>query len=69
MVRNAGFSREMAQTPCRNDLAIWEIRASTLTAFNPSRRKAVFKTDRSLTAAGRGGSPSGSVGSTSTTTA
>jgi hypothetical protein len=24
--RNAGFSREKAQTPCRNDRAIWEIR-------------------------------------------
>ena len=27
VVRNAGFSRENAQTPCQNDRAIWEIRA------------------------------------------
>jgi hypothetical protein len=27
VVGNAGFSREKAQTPCRNDRAIWEIRA------------------------------------------
>src|SRR5262249_37154429 len=27
VVRNAGFSGEMAQTPCRNRHAIWEIRA------------------------------------------
>src|SRR5262249_22967414 len=26
VVRNAGCFREMAQTPCRNDRAIWEIR-------------------------------------------
>src|SRR4051794_19745851 len=26
VVGNAGFSREKAQTPCRNDRAIWEIR-------------------------------------------
>src|SRR5262249_51533269 len=25
VVGNAGFSREKAQTPCRNDRAIWEI--------------------------------------------
>src|SRR5262249_7138522 len=27
VVGNAGFSGEKAQTPCRNDRAIWEIRA------------------------------------------
>src|SRR5262249_58743745 len=26
VVGNAGFSREKAQTPCRNDRVIWEIR-------------------------------------------
>jgi tetratricopeptide (TPR) repeat protein len=30
VVGNAGFSREKAQTPCRNDRAIWEIRGKAL---------------------------------------
>jgi hypothetical protein len=29
VVGNAGFSREKAQTPCRNNRAIWEIRAQS----------------------------------------
>jgi hypothetical protein len=33
VVGNAGFSREKAQTPCRNDRTIWEIRVNSSVAL------------------------------------
>src|SRR5262249_31349704 len=42
VVENAGFSGQKAQTPCRNDRAIWEIRVHTDGTDTEQRQRADY---------------------------